>query len=270
MLNSRSWRDEYFKEKCDSGGGGEWTRYFMQTALENLPEREKAFLSGNALTILDWGCGFGDGVAALASAFPQCRVSGLDFSETAILQARIRNAGNEFIWSEDGEILGDFDVIVASNCLELFEQPLAWVEKHVAACRNLYIALLPYDEYPLHPRHRSQFRAESFPTCVRNFTRIHTAPLLVDPHFWPGPQMLVVYASESYLQNTVSRRDSIDLAVARLVAAQLADRQRAAAAEAGRDAERQRADTAETILRAELDEIGKPAANRAAHFSGAP
>src|SRR5437867_1045800 len=150
------------QEQWDAHAGGEQIRYFMETALAHLPEPEKAYLHENSLTILDWGCAFGEGVATLARAFPGSRVAGLDFSKKAIEEARIRNAGHEFIWSEDGAIPKDFDVIVTTDCLEYFEQPLAWMERHTAACRSLYIALVPYNECPLHPQHRSQFRVESF------------------------------------------------------------------------------------------------------------
>ena len=236
-VNSRPWWDDYFQGKWDHDGGGERTRYFMETVLSHLPEHERAYLSGAPRTILDWGCAFGEGVATLARVFPQSRIAGLDFSKTAIDQAQIRNAGHEFIWSEDGTILSDFDVIVTSNCLAQFEAPLAVLEKHLASCKSLYIVLVPYNECPLHPQHRAQFRIESFPEVVQSFTRIHTEPLILDGQI--RQQMLVIYGSESYLQKAVNRRDSMAFVVARLVAAQLADRQRAAAAEAALDTERQ-------------------------------
>src|SRR5438876_1165827 len=177
----------------------------METLLSNLPQREKAYLAGDSLTILDWGCAFGEGVAALARAFPRSRVAGLDFSRTAIGQASVRNAGHEYIWSEDGAIPRNFDVIVTSNCLEHFETPLAVVEKHLASCNSLYLVLVPYNECPLHPQHRAQFRVESFPNHIRDFTRIHAEPLEVDKYFWPGQQLLVVYASDNYLRQPENR-----------------------------------------------------------------
>ncbi len=94
-INSAPWWDDYFQGQWDSCGGSERTRYFMETLLSNLPQREKAYLAGDSLTILDWGCAFGEGVAALARAFPRSRVAGLDFSRTAIGQASVRNAGHE-------------------------------------------------------------------------------------------------------------------------------------------------------------------------------
>src|SRR5207248_2067941 len=102
---------------------------------------------------------------------------------------------------------------------------------------------------------RSQFRAESFPQSVGNFSRIHAE--IVDG----GRRMLVIYGSERYRPQAIAGRDSI----ARLVAAQLADRQRAvqveaelaeerrkaAAAEADRQVERERAELGESALQME-------------------
>src|SRR5579864_7103047 len=95
-------------ERWDAGGCSAQTRYFMETLLSHLPEQEKAYLHAAPRTILDWGCAFGEGVATLARVFPLSHVVGLDFSQTAIDQAKIRNPGHEYIWSEDGAILRDF------------------------------------------------------------------------------------------------------------------------------------------------------------------
>jgi hypothetical protein len=162
------------------------------------------------------GCAFGEGVASLARVFPRSQVAGLDFSKTAIDEARGCNAGHEYIWSEDGSILRDFDVILTSNCLEHFEAPLAVLENHLASCNSLYIVLVPYNECPLHPQHRAQFRRESFPVYFQNFTRIHAEPIVTDPHFWPGQQLLIVYGSDRYLREGPDREDSVALVVARL------------------------------------------------------
>jgi trans-aconitate methyltransferase len=142
-VNSRPWWDDYFQAKWDHDGGSEKTRYFMETVLSHLPEHERAYLNAAPRTILDWGCAFGEGVATLARVFPRSQVAGLDFSKTAIDQARIRNAGHEFIWSEDGAIPRDFDVNLTSNCLAHFEAPLAVLEKHLASSTGWRLSSCP-------------------------------------------------------------------------------------------------------------------------------
>src|SRR5260221_9675025 len=128
-IDSRPRWDD-LRRNWDAYGAGEQTRYFMETALSHLPEAERAYLNAAPRTILDWGCALGDGVATLARAFPRSRVAGLDFSQTAIDQAHIRNGGHEYIWAQDGAILPEFDVIVTSKCLEHFEAPLAPIKKN--------------------------------------------------------------------------------------------------------------------------------------------
>ena len=122
-------------------------------ALAHLPGHETAYLGGGVRTILAWGCGSEEVAAAVSRAFPQTRVSSFDSSQGAA-------PGPEF------------DVIVTSDYLERVEQPLALIEKQLQACKSLYIALTPYDEYPLPAGHRSQFRVESFPAAIGPFTRI--------------------------------------------------------------------------------------------------
>ena len=80
---------------------------------------------------------------------PNSQVSGLDFARLAIDEAAQRHPQATFLWTPDGEIPHDFDVVLSSNCLEHFEEPLAVATDHVRHCRSLYIILVPYKEHPL-------------------------------------------------------------------------------------------------------------------------
>lgn len=199
-VNSREWWEEYFVEDWDAYGGSEQTRYFMQRVLTELPAPDVEFLRSKPLTILDWGCAFGEGVELLARAFPQSRVVGLDFASTAIDQARQRHADREFIFSADGEIPGKFDVIVTSNCLEHLEFPLERMKAHLRSCEKMYIALVPFNEFPLSEYHRSQFKEESFPNYLGSFVRIVVKRIDADEAYWNGMQLLVIYGSQSYVR----------------------------------------------------------------------
>src|SRR5437588_11707830 len=123
-INSRAWWEEYFQSKWEINQGSRQTRHFMERLLANLPGRETEYLGSGPVRVLDWGCAFGDGVDLLARTFPRAQVAGLDFAAIAIEEATRRHPGVEFIRSEGGEIPREFDVIVTSNCLEHFEQPL--------------------------------------------------------------------------------------------------------------------------------------------------
>lgn len=199
-INSREWWEAYFAHDWEALGGPEQSRHFMEALLGHLPASIANFLQTQPNEILDWGCAQGEGVAALAQAFPLARVAGLDFSERAIQVARRRFSHHEFIWTKDGSLPREFDVIVTSNCLEHFEQPLALVRDHLRRCRLLYLALVPYNEHPFDPQHRAQFREESFPEHWAGFRRLHTGLVAVDPKLWAAPQLLAIYGSPEYLR----------------------------------------------------------------------
>ncbi|MDA1236245.1 MAG: methyltransferase domain-containing protein, partial [Acidobacteria bacterium] len=173
----------------------------MELILSRLDASERSFLESRSLQVLDWGCAMGDGVDALATALPKSTVTGLDRSAIAIAEARKAYSQHTFLHSESGEIDGEYDVIVTSNCLEHFEYPLEAMEVHARSCRHLYIVLVPYNEHPLLECHRSQFRSESFPKRLGRLNKVRAEVLdSIDTRYWPGEQMLVVYASDEVVE----------------------------------------------------------------------
>ena len=198
-INSKSWWEEYHSKYWDANHGSSQTAHFMERLLEGLSPAELAFLKSGNLDILDWGCAFGEGVVCLARAFSGCSVAGLDYSEQAIEVARSRYPRLEFIQNSEGSIPRAFDVIVTSNCLEHFAGPLAIIANHLQSCRDLYIALVPYREEPLCEFHAVRFDDETFPERLGDFERIHFRLIETEARYWPGLQLLVVYASPRYL-----------------------------------------------------------------------
>ena len=198
-INSREWWETYFQREWERNSGSSQTRHFMETIVSNLAPPELHYMQSKRPRILDWGCAFGEGVAVLASSFQQATVVGLDFASGAVEEARRRFPERKFLVTPDGDIPEEFDVIVTSNCLEHFEYPIDLMKRHLSSCRTLYIAMVPYNEYPLHEQHRAQFREESFPERIRGFARLQISRVKVDPHYWPGDQLLAVYGGERYL-----------------------------------------------------------------------
>src|SRR5688572_13706503 len=139
--NSQPWWDEYFRAQWEANRGRQQTRHFMERLLASLPEPELAYLSSRPAEVLDWGCALGEGVVALAERFPGARVSGLDFSATAVEDARKNYPDREFLLSAGGEVPRPFDVIVTSNCLEHFARPMEVMAEHLQSCREVYVAL---------------------------------------------------------------------------------------------------------------------------------
>ena len=198
-INLKSWWEEYHSKYWDARHGSSQTAHFMERLLEGLSPAEWEFLKGGDLEVLDWGCAFGEGVVCLARAFSGCSVAGLDYSEQAIEVARSRYPRLEFIQNSEGSIPRAFDVIVTSNCLEHFADPLAIVSNHLDSCRDLYIALVPYREEPLCEFHAVRFDDDTFPERLGDFERIQFRLIETEAQYWPDPQLLVVYASPRYL-----------------------------------------------------------------------
>jgi 2-polyprenyl-3-methyl-5-hydroxy-6-metoxy-1,4-benzoquinol methylase len=197
-VNSREWREGYFQKSREANSDRQQTRHFMERLVANLPEPELRFLRSGPLTILDWGCAFGDGVDVLAASFPESEVTGLDFARTAVDEATRAYPQRRFIHAAEGVIPDWYDVITNSNCLEHFEFPISVLQSQLLACRSVFVALVPYNEWPLSDYHRAQFREESFPEQLAGFVRLHCGLAGVDERFRPGGQLLVVYGSEAY------------------------------------------------------------------------
>lgn len=199
-VNSLDWWEAYFAGPWEANDGPAQTRHFMERLIASLPAVDRHYLEISALSVLDWGCAFGDGVEALASAFPRCRVVGLDFAERAIQEARKRFPGREFIHSSDDRVRDAFDVVVVSNCLEHFTNPFEIAAGHLLFCKALYAILVPYAEpWPLCESHAYQFVDDSFPETLGNFTCIHSAVVTVDQRYWTGDQILVLYGAPLYV-----------------------------------------------------------------------
>lgn len=203
-VNSIEWWNEYFRGQwLDHGGPGQ-TRHFMQRMIAALPAADVAFLEQHPLSIIDWGCAFGDGTDELAARFPDARLAGIDVSEEAIKRARETYGHLEFLAASPADPVGalprTFDVVFNSNSLEHFERPLDVLSSNLAATRLLHLTLVPYRESALSIHHQVTLDEDSFPGQLDGFERIICQVVDVDPAYWPsGKQLLVGYASREYL-----------------------------------------------------------------------
>ena len=199
-MNSRAFWEQYFEDEWGANDGPSQSRHFMLQLLSHLPSPELQWLLESSVSILDWGCATGEGTDILRGLFPNSEVCGLDFAKLAIDEAERRHPQTTFVWAADGEIQHQFDVILSSNCLEHFEDPLAIARDHLAHCRSLYIILVPYKEHPLHEQHFAQFRDESFPDSISGFSRLAVVPFPLNNEYWPGSQVLVLYGATPYVE----------------------------------------------------------------------
>ena len=207
-VNSRTFWEQYFDDQWGVNDGPLQSRHFMLQLLSHLPLPDLQWLFESNLSILDWGCATGEGTGILARLLPNSQVTGLDFAKQAIDQATQRHPQATFLWTPEGEIPYEFDVVLSSNCLEHFEDPLVIATDHVQHSRSLYMILVPYKEHPLHEQHFAQFRDESFPESIDGFSRVAVIPFPVNNEHWPGWQVLAIYGAKTYLQG---RRDPDDV-----------------------------------------------------------
>ena len=206
-MNSRAFWEQYFEDEWGVRDGPSQSRHFMLQLLSHLPLPELHWLLESNASILDWGCATGEGTGILARLLLNSQVTGVDFAQLAIDEASHRHPGATFLWTPEGEIPHDFDVVLSSNCLEHFEDPLAIATDHVRHCRTLYIILVPYKEHPLHEQHFAQFRDESFPDTIGGFSRLEVVPFPVNNDHWPGWQVLALYGAASYLEGRTRPED---------------------------------------------------------------
>ncbi|MCE5230185.1 glycosyltransferase [bacterium] len=172
VAESRQWWDERFKDPADAEAARRRTRTLMEALIGAIPGPERAKLETEAVQILDWGCGLGDGTEALAQSFPNARVRGLELAAFIVDQAKQLHPDLEFAESGDGTIAEPVDVIVACNCLQFLDRPIEAVARLIPSCRDLFVAIVPFNEFPLPDGHRSQFREESFPARLAGFSLI--------------------------------------------------------------------------------------------------
>src|SRR5258706_6533889 len=144
----------------------------MRSLVAHLSDPELAFLLTTPASVLDWGCAMGDGVKMLSDTFRLANVAGLDFAARALEVARAEYPNFEFIHTLDGSIPRKFDVVITSNCLEHFQDPLQVAQEHLLSCSQLYIVMVPFDEKELLDQHSFRFTSETFPALLSDFVRL--------------------------------------------------------------------------------------------------
>lgn len=112
---------------------GVWTRHYLADSLAKLPGMKAKLEAG--IKIADVGCGMGELVFTIASAFPNCTVHGYDISASSLIKAfkRQRLAGLQdadidwFNPLEDGQALptsATYDLMVTMDAIHDMAQPL--------------------------------------------------------------------------------------------------------------------------------------------------
>lgn len=127
-------RFEEFGPECvhalDLINSGQYEHRFVGYWLAKLPEVVRRLQQGGRA--LDFGCGVGRVGLAIAKAFPECEVVGVDLNQESIAKARenARSAGLgervsfQASAARDAAREGGFDLIAACDCIHDFSAPL--------------------------------------------------------------------------------------------------------------------------------------------------
>ncbi len=198
VRNSPAYWVRRFELDWAACGGNQQTRSFMELVVQLLPAPVGGTIAAEALEIIDWGCAEGDGVPVLAEAFPASTVVGVDVAEAAIARARVHYPDATFECWDLASSDRRTDVIVTSNVLEHFADPMPVLEDLAARAASYLVILVPFLEDPLIDEHEVSFDHSSFPLVLPDGKRL-THARTVDLRWrrgspWPGLQLLAVYS----------------------------------------------------------------------------
>jgi SAM-dependent methyltransferase len=203
-VNSLAFWDARFARSWQVDHGPEQTRFFGELALATLPLWLRQHIQQRRLTVCDWGCALGEGTALLARGLGT-RVTGVDFSATAIDKAKTEHPGLAFV-CEDwlAQDVGDvYDLVFSSNTLEHFEQPWRVFARLAQHARCHVVLLLPFRE-PVESRyfeHCVSFEPANVPFSPAPGWCLVDAVIsdLGPSPFWSGEQVLLVYSRSEAL-----------------------------------------------------------------------
>jgi len=129
-----------------------WNRRYQQprkgSGLAHYKELVKLFPKKKAFSLLDFGCGSGEGLNMLQNKFLKARIEGCDFSELAIKEARQKNKKLGFYVSDirKDEIPKKYDYIISVSVIEHFKKPEEIIKKCLEHANTLILDC-PYNDY---------------------------------------------------------------------------------------------------------------------------
>ncbi len=208
-LNSRPYWEARFKEEWKEKKGGEQTYFFAELLVKNLPGWFMQDVMRHRMSLCDWGCAEGEGVAYLGEILPDHTIVGVDFAAQAIQNAREKYPDHTFLtenWLTRKKLEPKYDVVLSSNVLEHFRQPISVLRRVLGHMAGKYLVLLvPYAEDPgnMEPEHFFRFLKGNFPFAWDDwfcmfFKVIRTRGM--EGSRWQGEQALVIYARRSWIE----------------------------------------------------------------------
>lgn len=213
-INSKEYWDKRFQSQdwrvfC----GPEQTKYFTELFVQNAPQWLIRYVRQNNLSVLDLGCAEGEGTKVLDSVWPQ-QVSGADFSAAAIAQAQQKYSDLSYEVQDIFQLTKDWDVIYLSNVVEHFEAPYSAISAVCKHARRAVIIMVPFEETAEISEHVAKFTFDSIPMAIDDFQLVYHNDIMKynkDEAYYFGQQMILVYAKDPELQQTISLGQSSGL-----------------------------------------------------------
>lgn len=201
-INSKEyWEGRFSNGDWEKYDGDLQSAFFSHLFIREMPEWLRNDLNRNAWKLADYGCAEGGGTAVLGRNFPACSVTGYDFSEAAVNNARSKHSGCDFDVADMMGEISETDVIFSSNTLEHLRGPLVIMHRLIEASRKHTIFMLPFEDDFGFPEHINIFTAGAFPDACANhylsFFKVIDCREQGIP-YWPGKQVLLVYTNESF------------------------------------------------------------------------
>lgn len=200
LVNSEAYWSRRFETDWVTNHGREQSVFFGRVIVDNLPEWLTRALRDERWTLCDWGCALGDGTDVLAQIFPG-PVTGIDFAEPAIASARATFRKPTFLHADLLHEPFDerFDVVVSSNTLEHFDDPVAVLERLGGMATKALVILVPFREYLRLAEHEATFEPSNIVATLAGGELVLAASKVIDtrvsePTYWAGEQILLVYA----------------------------------------------------------------------------
>lgn len=206
MINSKKyWEDRFSSGSWDQWQGEKQTAFFTRVALKYLPNWLLEDIDINDYRILDAGCAKGEGTNILKQYFTRSDIIGIDFSESAIKEAKNNYPVCNFYCEDINNIKDKYDVVFCSNVLEHFKNPFSVLDNLLEVTDKYLLILLPFQEENLTDEHFIRFDYNSFVYKHKGFYQCYYKVINtynIKNTLWAGKQILLVYVNESYIEPT--------------------------------------------------------------------
>lgn len=204
-INSTQYWDQRFVTDWKENNGIEQSQFFSRIAVDNFPVWFIRYIRQHQPSFCDWGCAMGNGTKILNELLSVENITGIDFSQVAIDQARSAYPTIRFIASDvmTDENFPQFDILFSSNTLEHFENPWEILERLSCFAKKFIVILIPFQEYDRHFEHFYTFETTNIPSSIRTthylirFSVIDAAGY--PSSYWNGQQILLIYSTPAEL-----------------------------------------------------------------------